>query len=147
MDRVENFLEASFANFTEALWFKGPESVGTIRVLDAFPDRKYYPGYDMVVLDFGQLRDFDESAFIMRVPMGLLQEGQIAEVKVKMAKVKMEPAHFLVAMRPFDRSTYGKPFRWSEAHLANMFGYNMMDSNRSSIFYQKFIKKASALYP
>lgn len=139
LGKAENFLERAFADFTEALWFKGAESAGTIRVMEAFPDRKFFPGYDIVVLDFGKLQDWDESSFVYRVPQGLLKEDQIAEVFIKRAKVMTDPIAFLVALRPFDRASYGEPFRWTEAHLANMFGYNMKDSKHSKLFYQKFI--------
>jgi hypothetical protein len=111
-----------------------------MRVLDAFPDRKYFPGFDMVVLDFGKLKETDNSPAVYRVPTGLLKEDAIAEIIVRRAKITTDPMYFLVAVRPFDRQTYGKPFKWAEADFGNMFGYNMKDSDHSRMFYKKFIK-------
>lgn len=138
LDKAENFLDFAANSFTETIFFNSPVSVGTIRIMDAFPDRKYYPGFDMVVLDIGGLSEFDESALIYRVPSGLIKETQIAEVFVKKAKIQTDPVGWLTAIRPFDRTTYGKPLTWGEADLANMFGYNLKDSKSSARFYKKF---------
>lgn len=137
-DKAENFLDLAANSFTEALFFKPQESVGTMRVMDSFRDRKYFPGFDMVILDIGGLSEMDESAVIYRVPRGLVKEDQLVEVVVKRAKVKADPESWLTAIRPFDRRLYGKPFSKSESSLQAMFSYNLKDADGSVRFYKKF---------
>ncbi len=141
LDKTEAFLEVSFANLTEALWFKKAETAGTIRVLDAFPDRKYFPGFDMVILDFGKLVDWDESPAIYRVKKDLVVPGSIVEVIIKRAKVDTSPKAVLTAIRPFEKEKYGKDFGMGDLTTAQMFGYNMKYSSLSKMFFDRFVEE------
>lgn len=138
LDKAENFLDFAANSFTEAVFFKPQESVGTIKVMDSFRDRKYFPGFDMVILDIGGLTELDESAVIYRVPRGLIKEDQMAEVIVKKAKFKTEPESWLTAIRPFDRQTFGKPFTSKESELSAMFSYNLKNADGARRFFKKF---------
>lgn len=140
LDKAEAVIETSFANFTEALWFKRPETVGTMRVLDAFPDRKFFPGYDMVILDFGKLKDFDESPAIYRVKKGLIKPESVVEVIIKRSRVDTNPKAVLVAVRLFDKEVYGKDFGMRDLATAQMFGYNMKYSTLSKMFFDRFVE-------
>lgn len=141
LDKAEAFLEASFANFTEALWFRRPETAGTIRVLDSFSDRKYFPGFDMVILDFGKMLDNDDSPVIFHVPKGLVKAGSIVEVIIKRARVDTDPKAILAALRPFEREKYQKEITLGEVEISRMFGFNMKYSNLSKMFFDRFVEE------
>jgi hypothetical protein len=137
---LESFIEVGINGFTESFYFNYPESVGTIRVLEAFPDRKFYPGFDMVYLDFGSLKETDDSHAVFRVPSGLVKTDQIVELFVKRGKAKMKESDFLVSMRPFNPALYSKPFGWAESNLSQIFGYNHKTFRGSRNFARRFLK-------
>lgn len=137
--KTEKFIHSVVESLNQTLWYKKQESVGTIRVLDSFADRKYYPGYDFVMLDFGVNVFDDDSAIIYKVPRGLIKPRSVVEIVVKRQKVKTTPESFLVGVRPFVKENYGKDFGKEDKFLNIQFGQNQKWSDSAVNFYKKFL--------
>lgn len=134
-----NLIESSFLSVKESIFFKKPESVGTIRILDVFADRNYFLGYDMAILDFGKLKDSDVSPIVYHVPKGLIKEDSIVEVVVKQSRWKTEPKAVLLGIRPFKKENYGIMFGRDDRDLNSQFSFNLKFSDSSKMFFDKFL--------
>lgn len=126
------------SKITEGFKFGKAETVGAIRIWEVFPDKKHFPGWDMVLLDFGRLDILDNSNEIYRVPSGFFTEDQVVEVIAKKSIARSSNGITLVAIRSFEKQTFGKPIAGSEKNLKEMFRYNYKDIIWSEMFYKKF---------
>lgn len=140
----DKFLESALNNFTEHMFYGPAETVGAMRAADAFPDPRFFPGFDLVFLDFEDQEATDDSYLIYRVPKDLIKPGSIVEVIAKRGKGVLQDMA-LVSIRPFDRRTYGKPFGYKEAQLDEMFAFNVKTRGNSESFFKKFIRNNDSI--
>lgn len=138
LDRIENFIEFNVGSLNEGLFYRKPESVGTMRVARVLKD-DLNPDFDMLYLDFGGNQVDDQSSTIRHVPKGLVREEAIVEIFVRKRRIPANPESWLTSFRPFNKALKGRPFMWDEEDLAKIFAYNAKDSLTSRGFYLRFI--------
>ena len=141
LSKTEKIIHSVIENINQSLWYGKQETVGTMRVLDSFPDRKFYKGFDFVMLDFGTNTLDDDSAIIYKVPRGMIKPNSVVELIVKRQKIHTIPESFLVGVRPFKKESYGKYFGSDDKLLNIQFGQNQKWSDSAINFYKKFLVK------
>ena len=116
---------------TNLLVWKKPITVGTTRVIAAYPGQLN----DLVGLDVGTSDMLTRHEPINLHPDSGLKEGDIVEVRVQMPR-SGNSNECLATIRPFDASTYGKP--GPEDQNTSM---NHMHGRFSRSFFNKFIRR------
>lgn len=138
LSQLEGLLEFSAESFVETFGYENGETVGTARIKRIIKDEKFYPGFDLIELDFPKVSENDNSAVIKRVPSGVFQANQPVEVLIKKSILFDEFENCRVSIKPFVPKNYGKGFSWDQAELANLFTYNDKDENDCPQFFRRY---------
>src|SRR3972149_3137792 len=118
---------------SDEIFMGPPRSVGIIAVANVF-DESGYPGYQTAILKLPEHPTDKRSRYVYHVPVGWVQGGATVEVLIR----RIEPIPFmaraierldiitmwLTAIRPFDRTMYGKPIDRNDTVLSEMFRVN-----------------------
>ena len=131
-------IERALEVFKEEIFFKRPESVGTIRVEDIFGDPTH-EGFQMAILKFAGHWAEDGSVFMRNIPKDFIKKDQIVEVWVRKNRLPQYPKVVLVSVRPFEKEFYGKYFDKDEVFLNEIFFHNKKDSFSSPRFFKRFL--------
>lgn len=140
-ERLELSIERALDSFDEILTGP-PESVGTILIDDLVKDERY-KGFNIAILHFTRPDVEEKSQKIYRVPDGWVEVGKRAEVIVRIGRLSTTlnlPSKCLVAIRPYNRETYGSPVGLDDKIIKEMFHANHMKDEKAPAFHERFIR-------